>query len=300
MLKKMIPILCLSLAVVACENPAPSPTLDVEAVLKANNIEGPDVDSVRDTWKKNAEKAYREKNFPRAAQFYHQLLSQEKDNPDYLYAYAESARRSGKYDVALATYEYLLSLQPEHLDALEGRGLTLMAAEEYDEAGKVLTQVIARDRTRWRSLNAAGILFTIKGRSKDAMAYYNSAIKAGARKPSVLNNIALTLSMDKKYDKATRALERAVSLVPEGSMEHKQLELNLALIYGIKGNMDAAQQIASRHLSGAQLYNNLGYYAYLHNDEDLARSYLNMALTKSPRHYGKAWKNLQRVQKNHP
>jgi hypothetical protein len=63
------------------------------------------------------------------------------------------------------------------------------------------------------------------------------------------------------------------------------------------GNMSAAQRIAEKHLPAGALENNLGFYAHLANDQELAKSYLNMALTGTPVYYERAWKNLDIVAK---
>jgi Flp pilus assembly protein TadD len=114
----------------------------------------------------------------------------------------------------------------------------------------------------------------------------------------VLNNVGLTLAIDKQYDKAIVALQKGVALAPQEGDEKKRLALNLALVYGITGNMAAAEETAKPYLTPAGLDNNMGYYAHLAKDDELAKTYLNMALTKSPVYYQRAWDNLDTVSKD--
>jgi hypothetical protein len=71
--------------------------------------------------------------------------------------------------------------------------------------------------------------------------------------------------------------------------------LNLALVYASAGKLPEARKIAEAYLSGPSLNNNLGLYAHLAKDDNLAKSYLNMALTESKTYYGKAWDNLEAI-----
>jgi Flp pilus assembly protein TadD len=59
--------------------------------------------------------------------------------------------------------------------------------------------------------------------------------------------------------------------------------------------MDMAEDVAKPHLTKPQLYNNLGIYAELNKDKDLAKTYINKALTNTPVYYDRAWENLERL-----
>ncbi|MCH8323455.1 MAG: glycine--tRNA ligase subunit beta [Proteobacteria bacterium] len=75
----------------------------------------------------------------------------------------------------------------------------------------------------------------------------------------------------------------------------KKVELNLSLIYGITGQMNQAESILRKYFDEPIVYNNLGIYAHLGDDNDLAHTYLNKALTSSPGIYESAWNNLKRI-----
>ena len=69
-----------------------------------------------------------------------------------------------------------------------------------------------------------------------------------------------------------------------------------AIVYGISGNSEMAKTTAQNFLTEPQLYNNLGVYAELAKKPELARTYLNKALSGAKVYYDKAWENLERVQ----
>jgi hypothetical protein len=78
-------------------------------------------------------------------------------------------------------------------------------------------------------------------------------------------------------------------------MDRKRIDLNLSLVYAVAGKQDEARAVAERYFSGPTLSNNLGLYAHLANDDEMAKAYLNMALTDSKTFYERAWDNLQTI-----
>src|SRR5690606_28052716 len=103
----------------------------------------------------------------------------------------------------------------------------------------------------------------------------------------------LAQALDRNFDSAIGTLMQAGALTSANSPERKQVDLNLSLVYATAGKLDEASALARNYYSGAALNNNLGLYAYLAKDDQLAKTYLNMALTESKVFYEKAWDNLQ-------
>lgn len=284
--------LLILLGIAACKTD-PRPGMDERKILE--QMKGPEVSSFEDTLLKSAKKSMEQQDFKRAGQFYKQLVDKNPDKVEYKVGMAEALRRDGQFDAAIKVYDEVAAKNPGNLDIMEGKALAIMAKGDYAEAGKLFEQILAKDSTRWRTLNAAGVLFATRNMYDEAMAYYEHALKASPNNPAVLNNVALTLALDKQYDKAIEALQQATRQVTTESAEKKRLDLNLALIYAISGRLSDAEAIARLHLTGAALYNNLGYYAHVAKNDELAKSYLNMALTKNPTYYGKAWRNLDEI-----
>lgn len=245
---------------------------------------------------KSAEDAVKDKKYTRAAQLYEQLVQRVPTNESYQLNYAEMARRAGWYAKAKDAYDAFLKKHSEHVMALEGKGLCLLALGEVDEAKTVLEKVVTQDGGRWHTLNGLGILASMKEQYDVALKYYRDALNASENNPAVLNNLGLTLAIREDYPKAIRSLELARKFVgPEREVDGKRIGLNLAMVYGISGDMEKAEETAKPYLSESELYNNLGHYAYLADKKDLAQTYLNMALTSSKDYYETAWKNLKKI-----
>ncbi len=261
-------------------------------------VDQPNVAGVDETQEQLAKDAARAGDYSRAAQFYQQLISSKKATPEQLLRYkmgmADATRRLGEHAAALAMYEELLREQPANIDIAEGRALSLMATGKSSDAGRAFSQVLEKDPKRWRTLNGLGILFVSKNMIPEALAYYNEALNHSPNNIAVLNNMGLSYAVDLDFARSIEALRQA-SRISTNPAQRKQIDLNLALVYGVSGDLDAARALASNYLEGVALDNNLGLYAHLAKDDALAKTYLNRALNQSDSYYERAWENLDVV-----
>lgn len=291
-MRHFLTILPLIFALTACNNTTRQ-WIDPDKEFK--EFEQPDVPTIQSTQEAAASKALEDGNLERAAQYYQQLRSQEKvsevDKIRYEVAIADITRRLDNTSEALELYDDILSRAPDNLEALEGKGLALMALGRIPEAGDSFKEVLEKNPKSWRTLNALGILFASKALLTESFTYYTAALKVSPDNPAILNNIGLTYAIAHDFNNAIATLRHAVRKTTHAT-RRKQVELNLALVHGIGGNYDAAKQIAEKYLTGPALDNNLGLYAHLANDKELAKTYLNRALTSSPVYYERAWNNL--------
>lgn len=258
----------------------------------------PEVKTVNATQEDMAKEAAAAGDYARAGQFYQQLVGSQKGTPEEVLRYklglADATRRLGDNEAALAMFEELHAQNPANLDVAEGRGLTLMATGKTSDAGRAFSEVLEKDPKRWRTLNALGILFVSKNMIPEAIAYYTEALNNSPDNAAILNNVGLSYAVDRNFPRAIEALQHAsrVSKIPA---RRKQIELNLAMVHGVSGDLDTARDVASKYIEGPALDNNLGLYAHLAKNDNLAKTYLNMALSQSPTFYERAWENLDVV-----
>ncbi|MFN8929838.1 MAG: tetratricopeptide repeat protein, partial [Alphaproteobacteria bacterium] len=161
---RFLPLILLLPMLVACNDPTVDQWIDPDKTFA--KLPQPDVPSVNQTLEKSANDALEAGDIKRASQFYKQLLDSDKataaDKMRYRTALADASRRAGDDAGARKLFDEILKDDPSNLDALEGKGLTLMAQGKSAEAGRVLAQVLEKDPKRWRTLNALGILFVTK------------------------------------------------------------------------------------------------------------------------------------------
>lgn len=282
-------------ALTACTPSRKAGNKDMQRILE--EMKGPEVESVEKALVTSAKQAEDAQQYTTAMQFYKQLADKNEKNAEYRFKYAENLRKAGSFDAAIEEYEKLEDDEEYKLAALEGIGLSLMGRGEFEEAGDKLADVMAQDTTRWQTINAIGILFTTKQMYPEARQYFAEALALSPRNVAVRNNMGLMEALDKNYDEAINLLKEAGRVAGKNKKLKMQTDLNLALVYAIKGELELAEKTAAPHLKETQLLNNMGYYAHLANDDMLAKSYLNMALTASNKHYEKAWKNLETMNK---
>jgi Flp pilus assembly protein TadD len=268
---------------------------DKEALFGELSKQGPEVEGVEKTLVKGAAEMEARGEYDKSTAIYQQLVSIKPDNLDYTLRFASGLRRTGKLDEAGAMYDAVLKKHPDNLDAKEGKALVMLGQGEYETAGAALSEIYQKDKTRWRSINGLAILLVQRNMPKDAIAYFKEALKHSGSSVAVMNNLALTYAIDGDYANARRSFEKAIMRTEAKSPLRRNLELNLALVMGINGDMEMAEKLLTDNLPPAAVSNNLGLYAYLANDEKLAKSYLNTALSQSPYHYERAWENLATI-----
>jgi Flp pilus assembly protein TadD len=260
-----------------------------------SGLSGPKVPSVQDTLVETAKNAEKMGDYAQATALYQQLLEKSPDNTEIALMLADALRKKGDYTRAIAIYDSLLKQDDKLIAAKEGKALALMATGDFETPTKLFEEVMAADSKRWKTLNGLGILFTTRGMHVEAQQYFDEALKHNPSSASIMNNMGLSQALDKQYESAITSLTEAASLTDRDSPERKRIEMNTALVYAIMDKFDEARAIAERYYSGHELNNNLGLYAHLGNNDQMAKAYLNMALTNSKVFYEKAWNNLQAI-----
>lgn len=275
----------------ACDQNGGGMPIDAQKFL--SGLDGPKIPSMQENQLEAAKSAEKNDDFKQASQIYEQILEKDPDTTDVVQLLADSLRRGGEYDKAISVYDGILTKDEGNVAAKEGKALALMAKGDFETPTILLEEVLKVDGTRWKSLNAMGILFVTRGLYPDSMKYFDEALKQSPNNIAVMNNLGLSQALNKQYDLAVDTLLKASTLSTVGSTGRKRIDLNTALVYASAGKLPESRRIAEQYLSGPSLDNNLGLYAHLAKDDSLAKSYLNMALTESKTYYEKAWDNLE-------
>jgi Flp pilus assembly protein TadD len=259
------------------------------------NISGESLSSIQRQFHSDADKAFADGDYKKSAEIYGNLAENHPSDTALRFKWAEALRMGNEVDSSLKAYDMILQTAPENLDAMEGKGLALVQAGDFKAAETLFAKIINLDGTRWRTINALGVINALQGDIEEAKLYYDMAVSVDPHNPSILNNIGLSMALSGRKQEAVSRMNEALALIGPNDIRRRKIELNLALAYGIMGHMDEAEQLLKKYLSGPAVFNNLGLYAKLNNDKALARSYLSKALAAHPVHYDKAWENLQAI-----
>jgi Flp pilus assembly protein TadD len=107
-------------------------------------------------------------------------------------------------------------------------------ALEFDQislATRLLEQADDPAQPDWRIVSARGTVLAKQGQYREAIPFYERALKLAPDKPSILNNLALAYTMDGQADKAEPLLRKA-SAAPKAD---ERVNNNLALVLSLQG-----------------------------------------------------------------
>jgi TolB-like protein/class 3 adenylate cyclase/Flp pilus assembly protein TadD len=141
---------------------------------------------------------------------------------------------------AEALLDRAFTLDPNRAEAYHNKGLLLQARGRLDEAANEFRKAIALDRNLARSYRALGQMRTYVGHPEEAAPFLQQAMRLSPRDPTLgimqyhMGYLNLVLGND---DAALEWLLRARSTNPNYSHIH----LALAAVYGLRGDLAAAQ-----------------------------------------------------------
>jgi Flp pilus assembly protein TadD len=222
-----------------------------------------------------------------------ELNAQKKPDAEALFLYAETLRLLQKQDEAIAAYQLVPHSSPFALDAIEGIALCKLFAGKLDQAADLLTKVVAADATRWRTINALGITQALQGMHEEALSYFALAQTLKPNALALRHNEALAYALHGEQAKAISLLKPLVTDEKLPNDMRRRIAFSLALVYGLAGDMNNAEQTLLPYLSAAEIANNLGTYAAMAKRPALARDYWSKAISASPVFYEKAWQNKE-------
>jgi tetratricopeptide (TPR) repeat protein len=123
----------------------------IDAKKFLSGLEGPKVPTMEETLLESAKNLEKQGNFKAAGQVYQQLLEKKPGDKDLMFALAETTRRQGEFDKAIALYDAVLTQDASMIAAKEGKALALIAKGDFETPGTILEEVMKADGTRWKT-----------------------------------------------------------------------------------------------------------------------------------------------------
>ena len=169
--------------------------------------------------------------------------------------YANALRGIGQRTQAAAVLEQASIQSPNNRVVAGAYGRALADAGNHAQALDVLSRAHSPDQPDWRILSAQGAVLDQMGRPEEAQRYYASALNIAPEEPSVLSNLGLSYALSKDLPKAEQTLRRAIAH-PGADRRVRQ---NLALVIGLQGRFDEAEQLARADLPKEEASANVAY-----------------------------------------
>ncbi|WP_019504759.1 tetratricopeptide repeat protein [Pleurocapsa sp. PCC 7319] len=193
--------------------------------------------------------------------------------------------RANRLDQAKQSYQQVLSIQPNHSEALYGLGMLTQQQGNFSEAEKFLStaaQVQPDSVKVWFTL---GNLRQLQGNFAAAQAAYKRALILRPDAASIYNNLGYTLQEQSKWEEAITCYQKALKV------QHNCVEADVNL-----GNALHAQGKLSpeKQAHYAELNHKLGLSRIKAGDLETAEVYLQKALELNPNH-ALAYKSLGEI-----
>lgn len=164
-------------------------------------------------------------------------------------------RKEGKYEDALGVMLRATATSKNDPYLLAEMGKTLVERGSAEEGLKFLEQAAQKLSSDWSIMSARGIAMDQLEQHRAAQDAYEMALTYSPNNPVVLANYGLSLALEGRLGEAENMLRRAVKH-PEAS---SVVNLNLALIIGLKGDFEESERIARAHLEPATVEENMAY-----------------------------------------
>lgn len=169
--------------------------------------------------------------------------------------YAQALRATGQRDQAVAVLQRTAILHPKDLTIIGAYGRALADAGQFGQALDVLARAHSPDQPNWRIYNAQGAVLDQMGRHTEARATYQRALAINPDDPAILSNLGLSHALSKELPRAEEVLRRAAAN-PRADGRVRQ---NLALIVGLQGRFEEAEQLAGADLPPKEAQANVAY-----------------------------------------
>ncbi|HEX3917539.1 MAG TPA: tetratricopeptide repeat protein [Caulobacteraceae bacterium] len=172
---------------------------------------------------------------------------------------SRALRAMGKYEEAAAAADQLLVIQPNNVEALLESARARVAENQgfyaIDDAQRAET-LAPRD---WRPVALLAIAYEQSDRDAEALAAHQKALTLAPDNPATLTNLGMYYATHGDTASAEPLLRRAAA-APGAAAQERQ---NLALVLGLEGKFDEAEQLERRDLPPDMVRANLDY---LHAD----------------------------------
>ena len=169
----------------------------------------------------------------------------DPDNKAIAMNYAQALRGLTQHAQAVAVLQRLAVKYPQDMSVLAAYGKALADAGRLQEAQTVLGNSHTPEHPNWSVLSAQGSVADQLGDHSQARAYYASALKIVPHQPQVLSNMGLSYALDHRMAEAEASLRDAAA--QPGA--DRRVRENLAMILSLEKKYAEAEDVSRRDLS---------------------------------------------------
>ena len=207
-------------------------------------------------------------DFANAVGLYRHAAAMEPSKPEPLDALGGTLMDMGKVDEAIVNFNAALKLSPHDGEGLRGLARAYLKTGRPDLAGAPLALAFQDSPNDAKLLMLIGVGDDFIGQHASAQQRYRQGLKLAPADRSISLDLALSLALSENFDQAI-AILKPIAQAPGATAQERQ---TLALIYGLKGDQNAARLAALVDLDPASVDHNLAFYESLRRLSPDARS----------------------------
>jgi tetratricopeptide (TPR) repeat protein len=164
------------------------------------------------------------------------MLQENLSNREKLVEEGGKLFENGDYKEALSVYNKVLNREPNNVDALNGKGITLLMLKEYGRALKTFDKILRIDPDCYRGLYNKGLIFYELRKYEKAIETFDEAISKKQDYANAWNAKGSSFHELGKHKNALEAFERIMELNQDDVVSCT----NAGEIYFLVGDLDSA------------------------------------------------------------
>nr|WP_246748689.1 tetratricopeptide repeat protein [Rhizobium setariae] len=169
--------------------------------------------------------------------------------------YAALLRMTGKNAQSLAVMQQVAIGYPNDREVLAAYGKSLAGAGQLEQALSTISRAQTPDRPDWRLKSAEGAILDQLGRANEARNAYREALDIQPNEASILSNLGMSYLLTRDLKTAETYMRSAIGQPGADS----RIRQNLALVVGLQGRFQEAENIARQELTAEQAEANMAY-----------------------------------------
>ncbi|NJO36390.1 MAG: tetratricopeptide repeat protein [Rhizobiales bacterium] len=194
-----------------------------------------------------------------AVNMYQQAIALERGRPEAYTLLGDTLIELGAHDQAIEVFEQSLERDGDGLAARLGYARALVALNRPEAAIPHYEAVLASASDNLQAHNGLGVAHDLAGQHQAAQKAYRDGLAIAPDSMLLRNNLGLSLALDGSYQDAIDLLE-IVANEPGARARNRQ---NLALAYGLSGDLATAERISRLDLDEDSVQSNIAYFASL-------------------------------------
>ncbi|WP_417671006.1 tetratricopeptide repeat protein [Roseibium sp.] len=191
----------------------------------------------------------------RAVSSWGSRYDQNRQDKTAILGYAEALRQNGQISQSMAVLRSGVITHQNDRDIASAYGKVLAMNGNFAESLNVLQRAQTPQKPDWKLMSAEAAVHDQMGNHERARSLYNQAMKIEPNDPTLLNNLGLSYLLSHELPEAEYTLRKA-SALPGADSRVRQ---NLALVLGVQGKFQEAEQVARAELDPRQAEANIDY-----------------------------------------